>query len=333
VFTLFSSDEGSTALFSILLFALLPGWTMSAGRSLDTLEAPALACSSDTPIADAGTSVVLRAWALPKNGDAAPNYTWTVHAGKIVGAGSEVKWDLRTVPASSQRHYATVRATFPSGTTRSCSIGVVTAMAARRGGRAPTRSFLVRGQPGEPQGYGLYSYILLGSKPTTDLARKRSLLVIQAYLAAMVDVEKQQILPPSALNVTYLPIEKKPSDFTAEWLLDNYDYAKAQALLHVMPDDLTDGPYIVSTLRPLGLYVDRPEQYLFQNLSVVPTEPPDLISLWVREFIHQSAQERFWQPRTGALLALNIRTTIAVLAIGLPPVQKSISSWVSWIHQ
>ena len=165
------------------------------------------------------------------------------------------------------------------------------------------------------------------------MARVRCLLAIRAYLSALVDVENQQDLPPVNLNITYLPIEIiQPADPTPEWLLDHYDYAKAQALLHVLPGDLTDGPYIISTLQPLSSYARRPDQYLFQNLSTVPTEPAELISWWIREFIHQSAQERFWQPKTGELMALKIRTTIAVLAIGLPEVQKSIAGWVSWKH-
>jgi hypothetical protein len=184
----------------------------------------------------------------------------------------------------------------------------------------------------ERQGYGLYSYFLLGSKPEGE-ARVRCLLAIRAFLSTFVDVVNQKDLPPATLNITYLPIEViQPLDPTPEWLLDHYDYAKAQALLHVVPGDLTDGPYIISTLQPLSSYAQRPDRYLFQDLSTVPTEPAELISWWIREFIHQSAQERFWDANTGERIALKIRTTIAVLAIGLPEVQKSIAGWVSWKH-
>jgi hypothetical protein len=159
------------------------------------------------------------------------------------------------------------------------------------------------------------------------------LLAIRALLSAFVDVENQKDLPPATLNITHLPIEViQPPDPTPEWLLDHYDYAKAQALLHVLPDDLTDGPYIISTLQPLSSYAQPPDRYLFQDLSTVPTQPADLISWWIREFIHQSAQERFWEANTGERMVLKIRTTIAVLAIGLPEVQKSIAGWVSWRH-
>jgi len=326
MFTISWSGKGSAAAFWILIFVLLSRGTRSAGQSPQTPEEPWLVCSSDTPIAAVGTSVAVRAWALPKDG-AAPSYTWTVDVGKIVGTGREVQWDFSKVPSNPEPHLATVSVTVPSGSMGSCSVRVI-AVTGRRAGRAPTRSFLVKGKNPERPGYGLYSYFLLGSK---DLPRERCLLAIRAYLAALTDVERQHDLPSAELNVAYLPVGgAAPPDFTAEWLLDHYDYAKAQALLHVLPDVLTEGPYIVSTLKPLSSYTRRPDHYLFQDLSIVPTEPSDLISWWVREFIHQSAQERFWEPRTGGLLALKIRTTIAVLAIGLPDVQKSIASWVSW---
>jgi hypothetical protein len=58
----------------------------------------------------------------------------------------------------------------------------------------------------------------------------------------------------------------------------------------------------------------------------------DIISWWVREFLNQAAQERYWEPRTAELFALKIRTTIGVLAEGLPDVQKALTDWVSWLH-
>jgi hypothetical protein len=43
-----------------------------------------------------------------------------------------------------------------------------------------------------------------------------------------------------------------------------------------------------------------------------------------------AAQERFWEPRTAEVLTLKLRSTISVLAIGLPEVKKQLASWVSW---
>ena len=52
----------------------------------------------------------------------------------------------------------------------------------------------------------------------------------------------------------------------------------------------------------------------------------------MREFQNQAAQERFWEPRTMEILTLKLRTTIAVLAIGLPEVQSAVHKWISSIR-
>ena len=120
----------------------------------------------------------------------------------------------------------------------------------------------------------------------------------------------------------------KPS---AEWVLDHYDYARARALLDLVPRTSREGPYIVSVLKPLGSG-DSISQYLFQDFSAVPAGNSDLISWWVREFLNQAAQERFWEPRTAESLVLRLRTTLAILATGFPMVQEGLNSWITWIH-
>jgi len=65
-------------------------------------------------------------------------------------------------------------------------------------------------------------------------------------------------------------------------------------------------------------------------LSAVPTKPPDLISWWVRAFMDQAAQEHSWNTLTMQSLVLKLRTTIAIVAVGLPDVGKSVGQWISW---
>jgi len=133
------------------------------------------------------------------------------------------------------------------------------------------------------------------------------------------------------LNITYLPLETAaPESADAAWYLDHYDYARARVLLDFLPGNRRDGIYLVSSLKPLSGGPNPP--YLLQDFSTLPTEPPDLISWWVREFLNQAAQEQFWEPKTMEHFVLNLRTTISVLAIGLPEVQKAVTGWVSWIH-
>jgi hypothetical protein len=94
---------------------------------------------------------------------------------------------------------------------------------------------------------------------------------------------------------------------SAEWILDNYDYARARSLLRHLP------ARIATALPGLGAQAARRRRgqpYLLQDLSSVP---PHLAASWVKEFLNQAAQERFWDERTGARLALKLRVTIGVL--------------------
>jgi hypothetical protein len=306
------------------VLAALVGYSRPIKGSPATEEAP-IACSADTPVVDEGKSVILRAWVPPLA--QAIEYSWTADAGKMSGSGREVQWDLAEVSASPRPHQATVSVRLPT-VTATCSAQVIVAEA-ERGVRVTGRSYLIKGKKEDP-GYGLYSYLLLGSRPS-DSSRERYVAAIKAYLTGMEDIGKlRDYVPPSKLNITYLPLESvSPPNATPEWLVDHYDYARAQALLKALPGNLTEGPYIISTLKPL-VFDSAPPQYLFQNLSTVPTKPDDLISWWVREFMHQAAQERFWQSQTAESLVLKMRTTIAALAIGLPDAQKAVAAWVSW---
>ena len=312
-----------------LLYSALALGIISGQVGHRTFEDPSVACSASEPVVAEGKSALLKAWALSPT-DQALDYGWTADAGRINGDGREVQWDFSGVASDPQPHQATVTVRFPSKASASCTLQVIVAEP-ERGKRVTGRSLLVKGK-NEVAGYGLYSYLLLGSRPV-DSSRERYLTAMRAYLAGMEDVAKlQDYIPAAKLNVAYLPIETPaPADASAEWLLEHYDFARATALLRALPGDLTEGPYIVSVLKPLALD-SQPSQYLFQNLSAIPAKSSDLVSWWVREFLHQAAQERFWEPKTAELLVVKLRTTIAVLAIGLPDVQKAVAGWVSWMH-
>lgn len=295
----------------------------------ETLPLPRVACSADKPVVQEGDVVVLRAWAISPSGQAA-EYSWSVGVGRINGKGQEVRWDFTAVRFNPHAYEATVNISLPAGVSATCSIQVIVAEK-ERGGRETGRSFLLKGQS-EAEGYGLYSYLLLGTAPT-DSNHERYLKTIEPYLRTIRDVtELQDYFQPSKLNVAYLPLQIAPlSNPSAEWVLDHYDYARARALLDLLPGNLREGPYIVSVLKPLGSG-SLPKQYLFQNLSTVPTTDGNLISWWIREFLNQAAQERFWEAKTAELLVLKLRTTIEVLASGLPEVQKALDSWISWVR-
>ena len=48
----------------------------------------------------------------------------------------------------------------------------------------------------------------------------------------------------------------------------------------------------------------------------------------VNEFLKQTAQQRFWNMTAVGKLTLDLRTVIAILAIGFPDVQDAVKSWI-----
>lgn len=219
--------------------------------------------------------------------------------------------------------------------------------------RETGRCFL-SGRGNEECGYGLYSYLLLGSAPS-EASRDRYLKAIAAFLRFTPDIRDLEGagMPKRALNITYVPLvdrveqtstpdevreAKRDSiliDELAKWVITNYNYARARVLLSSVPGGPhLDGPYFVSTLKPLSGIETITEQYLFQDLSAVP---PDIIAPWIKEFISQASQEQFWEGRNAAQFALKLRQSIALLAQGAsesnkawPQAKKALASLIEW---
>ncbi len=291
-----------------------------------------IACQPDKPTARPGDVLRVRVFALAPGGQTT-EYIWTATAGSIHGVGAEATWSLKGV--LSGIYTAKVRITSSGRTLGECSAEVVVIEAERGAPETPAaresaRAFLVTGEK-EKAGFGLYSYFLLGSPPV-DATRPRYLKAIQAYLNLIQTVsDLQEYIAPGKLNITYLPVKvAAPASPSAEWLLSNYDYARARMLLDLFSTSARTGPYIVSTLAPLSGAVAIPSNHLFQDLSLVPVAPEDLMSWWISAFMNQAAQERFWEPQAGEMLALKLRTMISVEAIALPDVQKQLATWISW---
>jgi hypothetical protein len=282
---------------------------------------PGDSCTPEKPIAGPREAIHVRLWTASVTHT--PQYAWTATAGHIEGHGVEAIWDLSGAPAG----YATATVGYkgPSGPA-SCSLQIVIEESA--GQRSPVRDrghdLLVKNTPETP-GYGLYSYVLFSAAPD-DESRLRYLQLLLAVLAQAPSIEDLGVYYDAAqLNVTYIPVVSGGQPpVSAQWLLDNYDYAHARFLLHAVPGNLSRGPYLVSSLQPLSKTTSGP--YLVQDLSSVP---PHLVSLWTSEFLNQAAQEHFWEQNTGTMLALRLRTAIGIMAEGLPDVRKSLDSWIS----
>lgn len=314
----------------IATLLLLPASGTSAGG-------PAVACTAEKVTIALGETVLLRAWARSPEGGA-PRYAWDAAIGELEIRGTSARWDLRGVRPGT--YAATVRVTLPSGPSGECIVRVVVRHDV--GGRGvpdgpPTPSretgsaLLVAGEP-EASGYGLYSYLLLGARPVDD-SRKRVLEAIEVYWGLVPEISRlEQYVPRQQLNVAYLPVRNLPeSRISAAKVLETYDYARARSILRFVPGATREGPYILSTLKPIGVAgaASPLERYLFQDLSRVP---PHLVASWVKEFLSQAAQERFWEVRTVEGLGLKLRVTVGVLADALPEVRKALDTWIAWVH-
>lgn len=298
-------------------------------------DSPLVACSAETPSVALDGAVELRAWATAPRGGGL-RYSWDGAAGRLEARGDRARWDLRGLRPGA--YAATVRV---SGATDSidCIVRVIVRRDAGPrafGGGQPARetgSALLATGATETEGYGLYSYLLLGAPPEPS-ARERYLKTIEALWKMIPEIAGlEQLIERQALNVAYVPVRgAPPASVSADWILANYDYARARSVLRHLPGPARDGPYIVSTLRPLGPAGGAAlasGQYLFQDLTAVP---PVLVASWVKEFLNQAAQERFWDERAGARLALRLRLTVGILGAGLPEVRKALDAWISWVR-
>lgn len=189
-----------------------------------------------------------------------------------------------------------------------------------------SRQFLI-GDSKEGTGYGLYSYMLLG-RPATDASRDRYLSLLREYLALPETSLLKKRVPTRQLNITYLPLTESIPVPTPELVLKAYNFVVAQELLLKVPGyPWVDGPYIVSWEHPLTSVSTLPrDHYLFQDLSSVP---PEIVVVWVHEFMIQSGQKDYWRKRRGPDAALKLRTAIAQLAAGVDPAKKSVKEWQS----
>lgn len=303
-----------------LLVGILSATGLAAAPSL---EEPPVACSPERAAVVPREVIHVAVWMPGETW----RYAWSVNGGRVVGEGADVTWDFAGVEPGT--YTATVRASRPGNTPATCSMQVIVMDPGDSRGvpRLSGRSLL---DAQETAGYGLYSYILFADAPD-DTSRDRYKKAIEAYVSLMPDVlALERYLKPGELAITYAPVDAPPPrSVSSDWILEHYNYAHAQVLLRLIPDTHHGGPYLLSALTPLTGKAAVPGVYLFQNLSTVP---PHLVSAWMKLFLNQTSQERFWEPQTTALLGLRLRTAIGVMALGLPDVQKSLQSWISWTH-
>jgi hypothetical protein len=281
-------------------------------------------CTPEKVVVWPSETIQLQLWNAPS--EAASQFSWKVTAGHIEGQGENVRWDFNGV--SPGYYTATVTYAVASRVV-SCSIQVVVEErpGARGTGRDTGHALLVK-DTNERPGYGLYSYLLLAAPPD-DATRDRYLKLMESFLQQVPAIEDlEKYFDRKQLNITYVPVtESSTAALSAQWLLDHYDYARARFLLHALDGDHSQGPYIVSSLQPLGKGSTAP--YLSQNFSYVP---PRLVPMWVAVFMNQAAQEHFWEASSVTKMVPTLRTAVAILAEGLPDVRRGLDEWVKLAH-
>ncbi len=334
---------------SLLLFSFLTWSSASALQSQSSNETPRVVCSLDRPVVYAYGYVNATALADAARSQAL-EYHWKTDAGSFVAqapgpytdlsapavteaTGSSIVW----VPHEARPGSYTLRATVQDnhGLLGTCSLSVLVSQDERSAVNytAPTPeighriegALLIKGRS-ERKGYGLYSYLLVAVPPVGP-DKERVQKFIQTYLDQILAVKAlESYFKSSQLNLTYLPVDSEPPDkVTVDWVLDHYDYARAQFLLASFPEKHGSGPFIVSALHPLAGQGTVMGHYVFEDLSSVP---PSAIQFWIQQFMSQTAQERFWQPNTLDTVALRLRTAISIAAAGLPDARNAVASWI-----
>jgi hypothetical protein len=298
----------------------------AAAEAVATTESARLVCSAEKPVVVQGETIRLRAWAPATR----PDLSWEAAVGDLRGDGIDAQWTLTDAPPVGP-YRATIRVRGTADPANECSLEV---FVLKKGSEDST----LRGEAAwgflparvmEVRGYGLYSYLLLGSPPSTGAAREQYLAVIDAYLTTIPHIVPLEVyLKRKQLNIAYLPVRVVPpvrEKISPVWVLERYDYDRAQRVLGVIGGDRREGPYIVSSLQPL------PSQAPLSGVGFYDLTGlrPHLAALYVKEFLRQSAQERLWEPRTAQRVGRQLRLTIPVLGDEESAALEGVNRWIT----
>jgi hypothetical protein len=311
----------------ILVAAMLVGLPLPAAA----VSLPAV-CSVDAPVAAPHENVRANVYVLAPEGESL-RYRWKASGGIFDRTNgdrtnqAEVKWNPNGAASGTFR--LSVEVSDSAGDTAACSVAVIVGSAARS--EAPSvsvytrqvrKSMLLRGKP-EEEHFGLYSYLLFGG-PVNDSNRERYTTFLNSFLHDVLIYDPlSREFSPQQLNIAYIPVASDlPASFDVAWVLNHYDFERAQGLMSRFPELHGGGPFIISVPRPLtrSPQLSDPKPRLLEDLSTVPVS---VVDFWVKQFLIQTAQDR-WDSATLSGLALRMRTAIEVAAIGSKEVQASM---------
>jgi hypothetical protein len=302
-----------------------------------------ITCAPDKPVAHPGESIVVRAWinSLDTSVVQTENIEWKSSIGTITGK-AVATWSFpsdEVTPDSDAPSTAKAFVTHKLLGRAECQLLVyfVDPLIIRGPARPALisgRTFLLPGQK-EPEGYGLYSYLLFDTPPKNDADRQRYLKGIESYLLVLAPLQELELYKDrSLLNVTLIPLkesidlsdgltEPKQTHEAAEQLLRLYDYARARVMLTEFGiQSINSGPFLVSSRLATG---GSHSMRLFFDMSRVS---PMLVWDWTKTFTILSTQEVSWKDEILQKLALKIRNIIAIAAKDTPEVVGALQTWI-----
>jgi hypothetical protein len=182
------------------------------------------------------------------------------------------------------------------------------------------------------QGFGLYSYVLFTRRPT-DNERRRYVALVYAITRNVervgdmiaVGVDRAEI------NVIHFPVARAPRRGAtpmeaAVWIVDNYDYARAEAIRKHCRYARGSGPFLIASLSPLSRAQPR-HQPLIHDLA---NAADDTLELWADQFVETSCIPQTWNEASLTRTALKIRDYLAAVAVSGEPVFYAAEKVLAW---
>jgi hypothetical protein len=306
-------------------------------QAAEPTSTPTIVCVPDRPIAHPGETISVRVWihGSPETQDV----KWEKPSVGTIEGTTQAKWSFPKDETSvSSKEPARAQAFVKHKTLGKveCQLRVyfVPAPVILLGPKQPPilsgRTFLVGSQK-EPEGYGLYTYILFGAPPRDDTETDRYLKIIESYLLLVRPIEQiEDYRERHGINITLIPLLKEPvvlernltepkqTRELAIKLLANYNYTRAQVILADLGvPKITGGPFLVS--RRISAK-DPDAIQLRQDMSHVY---PDLVRHWTETFLMLATQESSWTDQTLHTVRLNMLNIIAV-AVTTPVIDEWI---------
>lgn len=198
---------------------------------------------------------------------------------------------------------------------------------------SPARSLLVRGDY-EERGFGLYSYLLLGARPTVDTRGRYLELVRAIILRAERTTDMIGVgFSKSEINVFYFPVVRQPTrpatiDEVAEWIITYYDYARARRILDFAGiASHGSGPYLLASLTPLSRGIAG-DVAILEDLTRATDETAPL---WAGHFLEVSCSPQRWNQQSLMEAMLRIREYISLAQIAGQPVVRAVDIIAAWV--